>query len=143
VGFQHICAENSLGRLEVRRITDGDRRGKKLRELKQQIRRRMHDPVAQVGAWLESVLHGYYQYHAVPGNPTVLKRFRRQVRPIPVPCAGIAQPKAAHLGKVGEIIRSMYWIDGYPRHTLFMIIQMRVSTPAAFGRHIRSNNRVR
>jgi RNA-directed DNA polymerase len=39
----------------------------------------MHDPVAQVGGWLKSVLNGYYQYHAVPGNLTVLKRFRRQV----------------------------------------------------------------
>ena len=79
LGFRHLCAENSLGRFEVRRITDGDRRRKKLQEIKQHIRRRMHDPVAQVGGWLRSVLNGYYQYHAVPGNLTVLKRFRRQV----------------------------------------------------------------
>jgi hypothetical protein len=79
LGFRHICAENSLGRFEVRRITDGARRRKKLQELKQQIRRRMHDPVAQVGGWLKSVLNGYYQYHAIPGNLTALARFRRQV----------------------------------------------------------------
>jgi hypothetical protein len=79
LGFHHICAENSLGRFEVRRITDGDRRRKKLQEIQQQIRRKMHEPVAQVGGWLRSVLNGYYQYHAVPGNLTVLKRFRRQV----------------------------------------------------------------
>ncbi len=78
-GFRHVCAENSLGRSEVRRITDGDRRRKKLQEIRQELRRRMHDPVAQVGGWLRSVLNGYYQYHAVPGNLTVLKRFRRQV----------------------------------------------------------------
>jgi group II intron reverse transcriptase/maturase len=79
LGFQHICAENSLGRFEVRRITDGDRRRKKLHAIKQEIRQRMHDPVAQTGGWLRSVLNGYYQYHAVPGNLTVLSRFRRQV----------------------------------------------------------------
>lgn len=79
LGFQHICAENSLGRFEVRRITDGDRRRKKLRAVKQEIRQRMHDPVAQTGAYLRSVLNGYFQYHAVPGNLTVLSRFRRQV----------------------------------------------------------------
>ena len=79
LGFRHICAENSLGRFEIRRITDGDRRRKKLQAIKQHLRRRMHAPVARTGAWLESVLHGYYQYHAVPGNQTVLKRFRRQV----------------------------------------------------------------
>src|SRR6266699_4130344 len=76
---QHICAKNRQGRFEVRRITDGDRRRKKLQAIKQEIRWKMHDPVAQVGGWLQSVLNGYYQYHAVPGNLTVLARFRRQV----------------------------------------------------------------
>jgi group II intron reverse transcriptase/maturase len=79
LGFRHICAENSLGRFEIRRITDGDRRRKKLQAIKQDLRRRMHDPVARTGEWLKSVLNGYYRYHAVPGNLTVLKRFRRQV----------------------------------------------------------------
>jgi RNA-directed DNA polymerase len=79
LGFRHVCAENSLGRFEIRRITDGDRRRKKLQAIKQELRRRMHDPVERTGEWLKSVLKGYYQYHAVPGNLTVLKRFRRQV----------------------------------------------------------------
>ena len=79
LGFQHVCAENSLGRFEVRRITDGDRRRKKLLEIKQELRRRMHEPIARTGKWLRSVLNGYYQYHAVPGNIPVLKHFRTQV----------------------------------------------------------------
>lgn len=33
LGFQHICGNNRLGRFEVRRITDGKRRRKKLLEL--------------------------------------------------------------------------------------------------------------
>ena len=79
LGFQHMCAENSLGRFEVRRITDGGRRRKKLLEIKQELRQRMHEPVARTGKWLRSVLNGYYQYHAVPGNIPVLKKFRTQV----------------------------------------------------------------
>lgn len=79
LGFQHICGENRLGRFEVRRITDGKRRRKKLLEIKQELRRRMHGPIAQVGEWLRSVLRGYYQYHAVPGNQSVLHHFRYQV----------------------------------------------------------------
>jgi RNA-directed DNA polymerase len=79
LGFQHICGENRLGRFEVRRITDGKRRRKKLQELKQELRRRMHAPIAQVGEWLRSVLRGNYQYHAVPGNLAILSRFRHQV----------------------------------------------------------------
>jgi RNA-directed DNA polymerase len=79
LGFQHICGRNRLGRFEVLRITDGKRRRKKLQELKQNLRRRMHAPIAEVGEWLQSVLRGYYQYHAVPGNLPILSRFRHQV----------------------------------------------------------------
>ena len=79
LGFQHICGKNRLGRFEVRRITEGKRRRKKLLEVKQELRRRMHAPIAQVGKWLRSVLSGYYQYHAVPGNLSVLSRFRHRV----------------------------------------------------------------
>jgi RNA-directed DNA polymerase len=79
LGFQHICGKNRLGRFEVRRITDGKRRRKKLRELKQELRWRMHAPIAEVGEWLQSVLRGYYQYHAIPGNLSVLSGFRHQV----------------------------------------------------------------
>ena len=79
LGFQHICGNNRLGRFEVRRITDGKRRRRKLQELKQEFRRRMHAPIATVGEWLRSVLRGYYQYHAVPENLSVLSGFRYQV----------------------------------------------------------------
>jgi group II intron reverse transcriptase/maturase len=79
LGFQHICGKNGKGRFDVRRITDGKRRRKKLAEIKQQLRRRMHEPIAKVGKWLRSVLNGYYQYHAVPGNIPVLSGFRFQV----------------------------------------------------------------
>ncbi len=79
LGLQPICGKNRLGRFEVRRITDGKRRRRKLQELKQELRRRMHTPIAKVGEWLRSVLRGYYQYHAVPGNLAVLSHFRRQV----------------------------------------------------------------
>ena len=79
LGLQHICGSNGLGRFEVRRITDGNRRRRKLQELKQELRQRMHAPIATVGEWLGSVLRGYYQYHAVPGNLATLSRFRHRV----------------------------------------------------------------
>jgi len=79
LGLQHVCGKNRMGRFEVRRITDGKRRRKKLQELKQELRRRMHMPIAMVGEWLRSVLRGYYQYHAIPGNLAILSRFRHQV----------------------------------------------------------------
>ena len=51
----------------------------KLREIKQQLRTRMHDPVAQTGEWLKLVVHGYFNYYAVPGNIDSLKVFRERV----------------------------------------------------------------
>jgi hypothetical protein len=43
------------------------------------IVRRRHDRTARVGAWLLTVVMGYYQYHAVPGNTTQLRIFQRRV----------------------------------------------------------------
>jgi RNA-directed DNA polymerase len=52
----------------------------KLRGIKQQLRQRMHDPVAQTGKWLKSLVQGYFNYHAVPGNLNSLGIFRERVR---------------------------------------------------------------
>ena len=37
----------------------------KLRQIKQQLRERMHDPVLQTGQWLQSIVQGYFNYYAV------------------------------------------------------------------------------
>src|SRR5262249_57165611 len=47
LGFSHISGKNRLGRFAVRRKTIRKRMRAKLRELKQELRRRMHDPVTQ------------------------------------------------------------------------------------------------
>lgn len=80
LGFTHICGKNKrTGRFEVRRKTAAKRMAKKLRDMKQQLRRRMHDPTAQTGEWLGSVVRGYFQYHAIPGNRSRLHAFRTSV----------------------------------------------------------------
>jgi hypothetical protein len=63
----------------VKRKTISKRMRAKLLELKQQLRRRMHEPVAQTGQWLRSIVQGYFNYHAVPGNMDSLNSFRTQV----------------------------------------------------------------
>ena len=68
LGFTHISGKNGLGRFAVRRTTIRKRMRAKLRQVKQQLRERMHDPVPQTGAWLQSVVQGYFNYYAVPGN---------------------------------------------------------------------------
>jgi group II intron reverse transcriptase/maturase len=68
LGFTHISGKNRLGQFTVRRKTIRKRMRAKLREIKQQLRERMHDPVPQTGKWLKSVVQGHFNYYAVPGN---------------------------------------------------------------------------
>ena len=76
LGFQHISGKNRLGRFTVRRKTIGRRMRAKVRGLKQELHRRMHDPLPQTGGWLKSVVQGYFNYYAVPGNLDSLTTFR-------------------------------------------------------------------
>src|SRR6478752_3443975 len=68
LGFTHISGKNGMGRFTVRRTTIRKRMRAKLQELKQELHKRMHDPVPQTGGWLRSVVQGYFNYYAVPGN---------------------------------------------------------------------------
>ena len=76
LGFTHISGKNRNGYFTVKRQTIRKRLRGKLQEIKQQLRRLRHDPVAQPGEWLRSVVQGYFNYHAVPGNLDSLGTFR-------------------------------------------------------------------
>ena len=79
LGFTHISGKTRYGHFTVKRRTVGKRMRAKLEQIKQQLRARMHDPVAQTGEWLKSVVQGYFNYHAVPGNVDSLGVFRERV----------------------------------------------------------------
>jgi RNA-directed DNA polymerase len=80
LGFTHMCGTTrKTGRFIVRRKTIQKRFAAKLKAVGAALRRRWHVPVAEVGAWLRSVVQGYFNYHAVPGNMESLNRFRAQV----------------------------------------------------------------
>ena len=51
----------------------------KLRELKEALRKRMHEPIPEVGKWLGQIVAGYFAYHAVPTNLPALSAFRTHV----------------------------------------------------------------
>ena len=80
LGFTHMCGRNrKTGYFTVKRKTVKKRMRAKLQAIKAALRLRMHDPVVQTGEWLEKVLSGYFQYHAVPGNMASLNLFREHV----------------------------------------------------------------
>jgi RNA-directed DNA polymerase len=51
----------------------------KLREIKETLRRRMHQPIPAQGKWLGRVVRGYFNYHAVPTNFRTLVEFRSEI----------------------------------------------------------------
>jgi group II intron reverse transcriptase/maturase len=80
LGFTHICAKKrSNGMFTVLRQTMRTRLQAKLKEVKDTLRRRLHDPVPEVGQWLASVVRGHGQYYGVPMNGPALALFRFRV----------------------------------------------------------------
>ena len=80
LGFTHICGKNhETGYFMVYRKTIGKRMAAKLKELRQKLRVRLHEKTKGTAEWLQSVVRGYFQYHAVPRNEERLKTFRHEV----------------------------------------------------------------
>jgi RNA-directed DNA polymerase len=106
LGFTHISGKNSKGHFTVRRRTIRKRMRSKLRQIKQQLRERMHDRVPQTGGWLKSVVQGYFNYHAVPGNMESLNVFRHRVtrlwRRVLLRRGGKRRPNWARLNRLAE-----------------------------------------
>jgi RNA-directed DNA polymerase len=81
LGFTHICGQTwKTGKFFVLRKTNRKRLLAKMKEVKRALRQRMHQPLAEVGKWLRSVVQGYFNYHAVPGNLASLRSFRLEIR---------------------------------------------------------------
>jgi hypothetical protein len=60
-------------------LSAGKRMTAKLKEIAAKLRQRMHEPIGDTLKWLQSVVRGYFQYHAIPGNWQRLTEFRKNV----------------------------------------------------------------
>ena len=80
LGFTHICGKKrSNGMFTVFRRTISKRDRAKLKEIKTGLRKRLHQPVPQVGKWLKTVVGGHNRYYGVPTNERSLASFRFHV----------------------------------------------------------------
>jgi group II intron reverse transcriptase/maturase len=80
LGFTHICGKNhTTGYFQVYRKTIGKRMTAKLKKIRQTLRERIDEKMKDIGEWLQRVVRGYYQYHAVPDNERRMKTFRHEV----------------------------------------------------------------
>ena len=82
LGFTFICGKSRQGTFQLKRKTRRDRMRAKLRAIKQEMRRRMHQPIPSQGKWLQQIVSGYFNYHAVPTNSRALHAFRHSVAEI-------------------------------------------------------------
>lgn len=79
LGFTHYCDTTRDGAFTIKRKSIAKRIRIALQKIKLQLRRRMHETVNEIGGWLRSVVRGWFNYHAVPGNFRCLRQFRTQV----------------------------------------------------------------
>jgi len=80
LGFTHICSLTLKGkRFTVRRKTIAKRLQAKIQRVTKELKKRRHDPVAEQGKWLRSVVQGHFNYFGVPGNRQLIDSFRTQV----------------------------------------------------------------
>jgi RNA-directed DNA polymerase len=80
LGFVFICGRSRKGKFQLRRKSRRDRMRVKLREIKEELWQRMHQPIPEQGRWLAQVVRGYFAYHAVPLNFAALSAFRYHIK---------------------------------------------------------------
>jgi len=79
LGFTHYCGRRRTGSFTVKRRTIAKRMRAKLQNVKQVLRKKINASITEQGAWLRSVVQGWYNYHAIPGNRHALNAFRTEV----------------------------------------------------------------
>ena len=81
LGFTHLCSQTRAhGWFTVGRISMAKRMRATLAAIKQKLRKRMHCPLGETARWLATVVRGWLNYHAVPGNSRRLEQFVDEVR---------------------------------------------------------------
>jgi group II intron reverse transcriptase/maturase len=80
LGFTHRCGKTRKhGWFTVHRHSIAKRMRATLQAIKLQLRKRMHRLLGETGRWLRSVVQGWLNYHAVPGNSHRIGRFVDEV----------------------------------------------------------------
>ncbi|MEX4005369.1 reverse transcriptase domain-containing protein [Paraburkholderia sp. EG285A] len=79
LGFTHCCGNTRKGKFAVLRLTSARRMRVKLLAVKDQLRRRMHQSVAEQGRYVRAVVARHIRYFGVPRNGRRIGRFRHQI----------------------------------------------------------------
>jgi group II intron reverse transcriptase/maturase len=80
LGFTHYCGKTRSGKFIVKRRTQATRMVRKLKALRQEMRRRWHSKVPEQHAWLSQVLRGHYRYYGLIFNHRSMNQFYHLVK---------------------------------------------------------------
>jgi RNA-directed DNA polymerase len=81
LGFTHFGTRSRTGgSFVIGRKTIKKRMRAKLKAIKVELRKSMHNPIAKTGAWVKQMLQGHLNYFAVAGNDKSLWWFFNEVR---------------------------------------------------------------
>jgi DNA invertase Pin-like site-specific DNA recombinase len=79
LGFTHSCGKTRRGKFTVLRQTVRTRWQAKLKAVKLELRRRLHESIPAGGAYLRSVVGGHVRYYGVPMNGSSIGAFRSAI----------------------------------------------------------------
>lgn len=79
LGFTHSCATTWKGGFTVLRRTMRARWQAKLKAVKTELWRRLHQPVPELGAYVRAVVMGHVRYYGVPMNYPAISAFTQAV----------------------------------------------------------------
>ena len=75
LGFTFICGRSRTGKFLLKRKSRRDRMRGKLKEIKEELRRRMHQPIPEQGKWLAQVVTGLLRLSRRADQPLGARRF--------------------------------------------------------------------
>jgi group II intron reverse transcriptase/maturase len=79
LGFTHSCGKTRKGKFTVLRQTMRTRWQAKLKAVRAELWRRLHESIPAVGAYLRSVVGGHVRYYGVPMNGNSIGAFRMAI----------------------------------------------------------------
>ena len=79
LGFTFICGKSKQGKFLLCRKSRRNRMQAKLKQVKEELRKRRHQSIPEQGKWLRQVVGGFFAYHAVPTNSHSLVAFLHHV----------------------------------------------------------------
>jgi group II intron reverse transcriptase/maturase len=79
LGFTHSCSKTRKGQFTVLRETMRPKWRAKLQAVTTELRRRLHAPIPEQGAYVRAVLLGHARYYGVPRNAPRLYAFRHEL----------------------------------------------------------------